>query len=51
MISNRIASYIETNEAFPARETDPEDFVNLEGYNPKGRKPSQQRSTPGQANE
>ena len=30
-----LASDIETNEAFPARETNPEDFDKLEGYNPK----------------
>ena len=32
---NRIASDIETNEAFPARETNPVDFDKLERYNPK----------------
>ena len=26
---------METNEAFPARETNPADFDKLEGYNPK----------------
>ena len=31
---NRIAADIETNEAFPDRETNPTDFDNLEGYNP-----------------
>ena len=30
-----MASDIETNEAFPARETNPADFDKLEGYNPK----------------
>ena len=26
---------MKTNEAFPARETNPVDFAKLEGYNPK----------------
>ena len=30
----RINSDIETNEAFPDRETNPTDFDKLEGYNP-----------------
>ena len=34
-LQNRIASDIESNEAFPARETNPADFDKLEGYNPK----------------
>ena len=34
-ITPLIASfYIETNEAFPDRETNPTDFDKLEGYNP-----------------
>ena len=32
---NRITADIETNEAFPDRETNPTDFDKLEGYNPK----------------
>ena len=32
---NRIAADIETNEAFPDRETNPTNFGKLEGYNPK----------------
>ena len=32
---NRIAADIETNEAFPDRETNPTDFDKLEGYYPK----------------
>ena len=32
---NRIASDIETSEAFPARKTNLVDFDKLEGYNPK----------------
>ena len=55
IVENRIASDIETNEAFPARKTNPADFDKLERYNPKGRKsllPSgRARSTRGQANE
>ena len=31
---NRIAAVIETNEAFPDRETNSRDFDQLEGYNP-----------------
>ena len=31
---NRIAADIDTNEAFPDRETNPTDFDKLEGYNP-----------------
>ena len=31
---NRIAADIETNEAFPDRQTNPTDFDKLEGYNP-----------------
>ena len=34
-LQNRIASDIETSEAFPARERNPADFDKLEGYNPK----------------
>ena len=32
---NRIASDIETNEAFPARKTNVVDFDKFEGYDPK----------------
>ena len=31
---NRIAADLETNEAFPDRETNPTDFDKLEEYNP-----------------
>ena len=55
IVENRIASDIETNEAFSARKTNPADFDKLERYIPKGRKsllPSgRARSTRGQANE
>ena len=55
IVENRIASDIETNEAFLARETNPAVFDKLEGYNPKGRKSlltsGRARSTHGQANE
>ena len=54
IVENRIASDIETNEAFLARETNPAVFDKLEGYNPKGRKSlltsGRARSTHGQAN-
>ncbi|CAH3144707.1 unnamed protein product [Porites lobata] len=46
---NRIAADIETNEAFPDRETNPTDFDKLEEYNPNTpriRSPKQ----PGQIN-
>ena len=49
-----MAADIETNEAFPDRETNPTDFDKLEGYNPNrpriGRS-SRARSTRGQENE
>ena len=53
--SNRIAVDVETNEAFPDRKTNPEDFDKLEGCNPKRPRicspMSQARSTRGQENE
>ena len=45
---NRIASDIETNEAFQAGETTPADFDKLEGYNPK--KAESRRAENGLAN-